>query len=761
MLAGVIVGAQTYPEVEDDPHWRSVMETLDKIILGIFTAEAALKMLSFDLKPWRYFAASLKIWRISSWNGWNCFDFAIVVASWSMDSNAATLLRLLRLLRVLKLVKAVNALQMILAGLYNGLKSIGYILILLLLVFYLFGILAMIMFRENDPFHFGSLPTTLLTLFRMATLEDWTDVMYINMFGCDVYGYATLVDSRNASSARATGHPNGTGEQLPCDLSKVDANLWWSAIFFVFFTIVSALVVMSLFIGVVTTTMMDASQELKREDKRNKTSERHQRKIRKKLTAAGVQGTLAKVNLGMGPSAGAATAAGGMGGVGGGGAAPGPGPAVGVDFEAKQRQQACCRCCDSPNKEGRGGGCYGKLAHWATKLVQSDEFQLFIIVIIVLAGSLVGIQTYPGAVKQTGGSCDAEDECEGGVLEICDWVILIIFTLEIGLKVLAEASRPWRFFYEAWNVFDFLIVFACYMPFAGRMVAVLRLLRLLRVLKLVKQLPQLQMIVNGLLQGLSSIGYISMLLFLVFYLYGVLAIILFRDNDPWHFSTLDIAMLTLFRCSTLEDWTDVMYINMYGCANYGYDLWDTMKEELCTDSKAHGILAAVYFVTFIIISALVMLSLFIGVVTTSMSEASDRMKEQEQIDQKVDKLKKTRDEGGRIVGPTDDEIRHWKSHFDAFDLDKSGTIDSDELYGVMDAMKDGGEEDSGGNPEQVQARVEEMIHKADTSGDGDVDFYEFCVLMHKVSLAEKSPAPEGQIAESPAGTPAPTAAPGP
>jgi len=32
-----------------------------------------------------------------------------------------------------------------------------------------------------------------------------------------------------------------------------------------------------------------------------------------------------------------------------------------------------------------------------------------------------------------------------------------------------------------------------------------------------------------------------------------------------------MAINTLFRCATLEDWTDVMYINMYGCKDYGYD----------------------------------------------------------------------------------------------------------------------------------------------------------------------------------------------
>lgn len=42
--------------------------------------------------------------------------------------------------------------------------------------------------RPDDPFHFGDLGSAMLTLFRIATQEDWTDIMYFNMFGCDKWG---------------------------------------------------------------------------------------------------------------------------------------------------------------------------------------------------------------------------------------------------------------------------------------------------------------------------------------------------------------------------------------------------------------------------------------------------------------------------------------------------------------------------------------------------------------------------------------------
>jgi hypothetical protein len=46
----------------------------------------------------------------------------------------------------------------------------------------------------------------------------------------------------------------------------------------------------------------------------------------------------------------------------------------------------------------------------------------------------------------------------------------------------------------------------------------------------------------------------------VFYLYAICGMIIFAPNDPWHFGNLTVAIFSLFRAATLEDWTDLMYI---------------------------------------------------------------------------------------------------------------------------------------------------------------------------------------------------------
>jgi voltage-gated sodium channel len=88
-------------------------------------------------------------------------------------------------MRLFKLVGKVKQLHVIVMGLARGLGSCIYIVMLLLLIFYLYAIVGTACFRRNDPFHFGGLGISMLTLYiRIATFESWTNVLYINYFGC-------------------------------------------------------------------------------------------------------------------------------------------------------------------------------------------------------------------------------------------------------------------------------------------------------------------------------------------------------------------------------------------------------------------------------------------------------------------------------------------------------------------------------------------------------------------------------------------------
>ena len=252
----------------------------------------------------------------------------------------------------------------------------------------------------------------------------------------------------------------------------------------------------------------------------------------------------------------------------------------------------------------------GNIFSICRKVSTSKLFTNFITAAILIAGIVVGIETYDGLSIGY-----------HYILLTVDRIIISIFCFEIIVKILAEGKRPWRYFLDGWNVFDFIIVAAVFLPFGGGSMAVLRLLRLLRVLKLVKALPKLQLLVNALLKSIPSMGYVTLLLFLLFYIYAVAAVTFFGANDPVHFRDLQTAMLSLFRVVTLEDWTDIMYINMYGCDNYGYD----NIQDLCQKPEASPLGAALFFVSFVLLGTMIILNLFVGVIMTGMDEAKESL----------------------------------------------------------------------------------------------------------------------------------------
>ena len=267
-------------------------------------------------------------------------------------------------------------------------------------------------------------------------------------------------------------------------------------------------------------------------------------------------------------------------------------------------------------------------------LSRSNFFNQFIIGTILLTGVVVGVQTYKDFAEEN-----------ATVLNFLDQTILVIFTIEALIKILAEGHRPFNYFKNPWNVFDFAIVAACllepFLQLGGAFLPILRLARILRVLRLITAIPKLQLLVTCLLKSLPSMFYVSILLFLLFYVYGAMAVFLFGENDPIHFRNLQTSILSLFRVVTLEDWTDVMYINMYGSNAYGYSADDLSKWNPASSQSPLG--AAIFFVSFVLIGTMIVLNLVIGVIMNSMDESNEEISLKQEIERRKNKPEPVRD----------------------------------------------------------------------------------------------------------------------
>ncbi|MGY8749482.1 MAG: ion transporter [Pirellulales bacterium] len=241
-------------------------------------------------------------------------------------------------------------------------------------------------------------------------------------------------------------------------------------------------------------------------------------------------------------------------------------------------------------------------------IVESNTFQFGVLGLILLAAAVVGLET---SRKMT--------DRFGSVFTILNSIILWIFVLEAVLKMAQHGKCWYRYFKDPWNLFDFFIVAVCFLPIQANYAAVFRIARIVRSLRLVTALPKLQLIVNCLLKSIPSMFYVGILLALMFYVYGVVGVFLFSENDPVHFRNLPMSLLSLFRVVTLEDWTDVMYIQMLGSDVYAYE----NTTGIIAKSIAQPIGAAIYFVSFVLFGTMIILNLFIGVIINSMTEAQE------------------------------------------------------------------------------------------------------------------------------------------
>ena len=260
--------------------------------------------------------------------------------------------------------------------------------------------------------------------------------------------------------------------------------------------------------------------------------------------------------------------------------------------------------------------------------IKSTAFNRFITGVIIAACILIGLETSAAFMARY-----------GKLLNLLNVIILAIFTVEIGLRLTAEQRH---FFGSGWNWFDLIVVLAGFLPEVGGFILVLRLFRAIRILRLAENVPRLRVVIEAAFKSVPSIGYVILLMFLHLYIYGVIGYFLFHENDPLHFANLFISIISLFQVATLENWTEIFYLNFYGCAGY----YGTSIETWCVQSQAQPLIAVLYFGSFIVGGSFIIVNLFVGVVlnflsqmgTTENSEAQPVMQELDHIKAQLTEL---------------------------------------------------------------------------------------------------------------------------
>ena len=226
-------------------------------------------------------------------------------------------------------------------------------------------------------------------------------------------------------------------------------------------------------------------------------------------------------------------------------------------------------------------------------IVESRGFTLAVTIVIAVNAVTLGLETWPLAMQTA-----------GPLLLALDTLALWIFTVEIGLKLWLYRGR---FFRDAWNVFDFLIVAVAWVPTTGPL-SVLRALRIVLALRLLSIVPQTRTVIGALFQALPGMGSVIAVLALVFYVAAVMATKLFGADFPDWFGSVGASMYSLFQIMTLESWS--------------MGIVRPVMEQ-------HP-LAWLFFVPFIIVTSFAVLNLFIALIVNSMqsmqSETNDHVR---------------------------------------------------------------------------------------------------------------------------------------
>tara|TARA_R110001583_G_scaffold66746_3_gene191479 strand:+ start:210 stop:944 length:735 start_codon:yes stop_codon:yes gene_type:complete len=178
------------------------------------------------------------------------------------------------------------------------------------------------------------------------------------------------------------------------------------------------------------------------------------------------------------------------------------------------------------------------------RLRSNKAFELFVVAVIIGSALLVGLKTY-----------DLHPLAQL-VAAWLDHLITLIFLTEITIRFIGEEHKR-NFFKNPWNIFDTLIVTISLIPIDNTdMALVARLVRVFRVLRMVSIIPELRMLLNSLIKALPQLGYVLLLMFIIFYIYAAMGSTLFEEINPELWGDVTISLLTLFRVMTFEDWTD-------------------------------------------------------------------------------------------------------------------------------------------------------------------------------------------------------------
>lgn len=268
---------------------------------------------------------------------------------------------------------------------------------------------------------------------------------------------------------------------------------------------------------------------------------------------------------------------------------------------------------------------------WLARLVYSQNFEAFIAFIIFANAISLAILTMPNLQGTIRESCIALDQ-----------FAYVIYVVELLLRLLSYGTKPWMFFRQGWNVFDFMVIGLS--PILSNHTALLRVLRILRLIRLFRFLPEVRLLTLSIVKSLPPLISMAFLIFIALFMYGMMGVYLFGEKIPDEWGSITTALTSLFILLTTENFPAYLL-----------------------PAIAVSPIALPYFLSYIFVVVFTVLNVLIGIVLHAMDQAreegrkeADTLKDINDIVHQVDDISKD----GEV---TTDELRELRKRIVALD----------------------------------------------------------------------------------------------
>ncbi len=242
------------------------------------------------------------------------------------------------------------------------------------------------------------------------------------------------------------------------------------------------------------------------------------------------------------------------------------------------------------------------------RLVGNVVFETVIVIVIVVNATMLGLETFDTV---TAGYEHAFD--------IGYNVILAVYVVELLIRFTAAGWNVREFVKNHWNVFDFVVIAASFIPGLRATAMLLRLVRLARIVRIIRFLPDLHVVIGAIARSVPGVASLAAATALLIYIYGMLGWIIFGNHNPEHYGNIGRAMLTMFVMLTLENLPENVDMGL------AVSPWTVL-----------------FFISYAIILSFLVFNLFIGIVLNSMEEARAADRKKHERDDLLERLRSAR-----------------------------------------------------------------------------------------------------------------------